>query len=76
MSSLLLPAFKAATEYVPANGEGLTAHPQCFSGFDECKTDELWPISAYRAFYKLTKLKFARYNKGREMPQWMKGEVA
>ena len=67
-SSLLLPAFKAAT--------GLTAHPQCFSGFDECKTDELWPISAYRAFYKVDKLKFARYNKGREMPHWLEQGAA
>jgi len=29
---------------------------------------------AYRAFYVVDKSKFARYNKGREMPQWMRGE--
>jgi len=54
---------------------GLTAHPQCFSGHDDCKTDEDWPIMAYRAFYKVDKSAFARYNKGRQMPQWMKGDV-
>ena len=75
-SSLLLPAFKSATEYVPANGEGLTAHPQCFSGFDQLKTNELWPITAYRRFYRVDKLKFARYNKGREMPHWLKQSAA
>jgi hypothetical protein len=57
--------------------EGLiTPHPQCFSGHDDLKTDERWPIMAYRAFYVVDKLRFARYNKGREMPFWMKGEVA
>ena len=50
---------------------GLTPHPQCFSGLDHLKTDELWPIEAYRAFYTVDKMKFARYNKGRSMPQWM-----
>ena len=52
----------------------VTPHPQCFSGHDDLKTDERWPIMAYRAFYVVDKSKFARYNKGREMPQWMKGE--
>ena len=51
---------------------GVTKHPQCFSGHDDCKTDEDWPIVAYRAFYKVDKMRFARYNKGREMPDWMK----
>jgi|TARA_Y100001937_G_scaffold124056_1_gene188077 hypothetical protein len=50
---------------------GLTKHPQCFSGHDDCKTDEFFPIVAYRAFYKVDKLRFARYNKGRPMPRWM-----
>tara|TARA_R100001463_G_scaffold20114_1_gene49107 strand:+ start:1209 stop:1712 length:504 start_codon:yes stop_codon:yes gene_type:complete len=54
----------------------LTPHPQCFSGLDHLKTDEFWPIEAYRAFYTVDKMKFARYNKGRSMPNWMKGEVA
>ena len=51
---------------------GLTAHPQCFSGHDDCKTDEDWPIVAYRAFYTIDKSRFARYNKGRDKPFWMK----
>jgi hypothetical protein len=51
---------------------GLTPHPQCFSGHDDCKTDEDWPIVAYRAFYVVDKSRFARYNKGRDKPFWMK----
>jgi len=55
---------------------GLTPHPQCFSGHDDLKTDEDWPIEAYRAFYKVDKAAFARWDKGgREMPHWM-GETA
>ena len=53
----------------------MTPHPQCFSGHDDCKTDEEYPIEAYRAFYRVDKLRFARYNKGRSMPQWMKGDI-
>ena len=49
----------------------LTKHPQCFSGLDHLKTDEFYPIKAYREFYKADKLKFARYTKGRSMPEWM-----
>ena len=52
----------------------LTPHPQCFSGHDDCKTDEVWPILAYRAFYTLDKSSFARYNKGRDKPEWMQGD--
>ena len=37
----------------------LTPHPQCFSGHDDLKTDEAWPIEAYRAFYIVDKMKFA-----------------
>lgn len=69
-SSLLIPALKRAASFLPIKG-GLTAHPQCFSGHDDCKTDEAWPILAYRAFYKVDKLSFARYNKGREFPYWL-----
>jgi len=50
---------------------GVTPHPQCFSGHDDLKTNEKWPGIAYRRFYKVDKSAFARYNKGREMPQWM-----
>ena len=64
-------ALNYAQQFIPEGG--LTPHPQCFSGHDDLKTDERWPIMAYRAFYVVDKSKFARYNKGREMPQWMKG---
>jgi len=73
-SSLLLPALKAAASFFPERG-GLTPHPQCFSGHDDCKTEEKWPIIAYRAFYKVDKLSFARYTKGRSMPVWLEGET-
>ena len=49
----------------------LTPHPQCFSGHDDCKTDEKYPIQAYRAFYKRDKMGFARWNKNRAMPEWL-----
>ena len=57
-------------KYIPQGG--LTPHPQCFSGHDDLKTDENWPIVAYRAFYVVDKSRFASYNKGRDMPYWMK----
>ena len=61
-----------ARHYIP---EGqVTPHPQCFSCHDECKTDEKWPVMAYRSFYVVAKTKIARYNKGRQKPSWMKGE--
>ena len=53
----------------------MTAHPQCFSGHDDLKTDEFFPIEAYRAFYRVDKLRFARY-KYTQKPQWLEGEVA
>ena len=52
-----------------------TRHPQCFSGHDELKTAEYFPVEAYRKFYIVDKSRFARYNKGRTKPDWMK-EVA
>lgn len=55
----------------------LTEHPQCFSGLDHLKTNEKWPIVAYRNFYKVDKASFAKWEYGgRSMPEWMKGEVA
>ena len=51
----------------------LTPHPQCFSGHDDLRTNEFWPVVAYRNFYVVDKMRFARYSKGRDMPQWMKG---
>ena len=68
-------SIRAGIRFIPnKTGDGavgLTPHPQCFSGHDELMTDERWPIQAYRAFYKVDKSKFARYNKGRSMPIWM-----
>jgi hypothetical protein len=40
---------------------------------DHLKTDEHWPIKSYRKFYIADKARFARYNKGRDIPGWMKG---
>ena len=57
------------SSYVPEGEQ--TPHPQCFSGLYHLKTDEFLPIKAYREFYKADKLKFARYSKGRSMPEWM-----
>jgi len=58
-----------ALKFIPDGWQ--TPHPQCFSGLDHLKTDEQFPIKAYREFYKADKLKFARYSKGRSMPEWM-----
>jgi len=62
-------AIKEGAKYIPEGWQ--TPHPQCFSGLDHLKTDEQFPIKAYREFYKADKLKFARYTKGRSMPEWM-----
>lgn len=62
-------SLREGMKYVPEGA--LTPHPQCFSGHDDLKTDEAWPVAAYRAFYIVDKSKFARYTKGREMPVWM-----
>ena len=62
-------AIKDGIKYIPEVWQ--TPLPQCFSGLDHLKTDEQFPIRAYREFYKADKLKFARYNKGRSMPEWM-----
>jgi hypothetical protein len=62
-------ALCAGWVYIPVGGR--TPHPQCFSGHDDLKTDENWPIKAYRAFYKRDKMDFARWNKNRAMPAWL-----
>jgi len=62
-------ALLKGTPHIP-EGE-LTPHPQCFSGHDDCKTDEDYPINAYRAFYMRDKMGFARWNKNRAMPEWI-----
>ena len=48
-----------------------TKHPQCFSGHDDCRTDEFYPIKAYRKFYAKTKMTMARYNKTDKIPDWL-----
>ena len=63
-----MPIYTGAV-HIP-EGE-LTPHPQCFSGHDDLKTDEDYPINAYRAFYKRDKMGFARWNKNRAMPEWL-----
>ena len=62
-------------KFVPDWKNFITPHPQCFSGHDDLKTDELYPIEAYRKFYIVDKSRFARY-KYTNKPQWMTGEVA
>jgi len=66
-------ALKYGSKFIPHGS--LTPHPQCFSGHDELKTDEGYPIEAYRKFYRVDKLRFARY-KYTNKPQWLEGEVA
>ena len=61
-------------KFVPDWKNFLTPHPQCFSGHDQLKTDEVFPILAYRRFYIVDKSRFARY-KYTEKPTWMKGET-
>lgn len=63
-------ALKEGIQFIPDGS--LTTHPQCFSGHDDLRTEEKWPIMAYRSFYIVDKMHFARYTKGREMPEWMK----
>jgi hypothetical protein len=48
-----------------------TKHPQCFSGHDDCRTNEFYPLVAYRKFYAKTKMKMARYNKTDKIPDWL-----
>ena len=57
-------------KFVPDWKNFITPHPQCFSGHDDLKTDESFPIEAYRKFYIVDKLRFARY-KYTEKPQWL-----
>ena len=66
---------KLGAKFVPDTTNFITPHPQCFSGHDDLKTDENFPIEAYRKFYIVDKSRFARY-KYTNKPQWMTGEVA
>ena len=63
-----LDALWYGTNYIPKGR--VTKHPQCFSGLDELKTDEFYPLKAYRQFYIVDKARFARYNNGRDKPSW------
>jgi len=64
------------TKLIPNTTNFITPHPQCFSGHDDLKTDEFFPIEAYRKFYIVDKSRFARYNYTNK-PQWLEeGEVA
>jgi len=47
----------------------MTQHPQCFGKYEILKTEEFYPINAYRMFYVHDKT-FARYNNGRDRPEW------
>ena len=62
-------ALHTGIQYIPWGVR--TPHPQCFSGHDDLKTDEDYPIKAYRAFYQRDKMDFARWNKNRAMPKWL-----
>jgi hypothetical protein len=65
-------AIVLGAEYIPDTTTSITLHPQCFSGMDELKTDEFYPVKAYRAFYIADKARFARY-RYTQQPTWMKG---
>ena len=60
------PLFNAI-KYLPSGRQ--TKHPQCFSGHDDLKTDEFFPIKAYRNFYIRDKSKIAKYRFS-ERPSW------
>ena len=60
------------TRFVPHGS--LTPHPQCFSGHDDLKTDEGYPIEAYRNFYRVDKLRFARYT-FTQKPKWLEEQL-
>ena len=64
-------AIKEGIKFIPEGWQ--TPHPQCFSGLDHLKDDAsiMYPINAYRKFYYVDKMRFARYNKGRYMPEWL-----
>jgi len=70
--SLLLPFFLDCAKYIP---DGIiTEHPQCFGeGNDHLKTDEQWPIEAYRNYYrwKYDTTEWCGKYKLREIPRWL-----
>jgi len=58
-----------AARFIPEGKN--TKHPQCFGDHDDCRTDEFYPMEAYRNFYVKTKMSMARYNKKRNKPEWI-----
>ena len=66
-------AIENGYQYLPKGGSK-TKMPQCFSGHDDLKTNEFYPINAYRQFYRVDKLRFVRY-KYTDKPTWLK-EIA
>ena len=70
--SLLLPRLKELAIHIP---EGhVEKHPQCFGkGNDHFKTNEKWPIEAYRNYYrwKYYTTEWCGKYKLREIPRWL-----
>jgi len=58
------------SEYTHRYGKYHGAGKHAFALFKGLKTDEDYPINAYRAFYKRDKVSFARWNKNRVKPDW------
>jgi len=75
--SLLLPLLKELAIRIP-DGH-ITSHPQCFGkGNDHLKTDEEWPIQAYRNYYrwKYETTEWCGVYKLRDIPRWLKEDAA
>lgn len=69
--SLLIPRFKFMAKYIPDGN--ITPHPQAFKDHPEFMTDERWPITAYRRYYKwkYDTTDWCKLNKLRETPHWL-----
>lgn len=78
----LIPLFEKLKVNIPDGN--ITPHPQCFGSVDEeCRTQEDWPIGAYRKYYKwkYDTTDWCKENKLNPTPDWLinnvyKGEVA
>ena len=62
-------AIEKGYQYLPKGGSK-TKMPQCFGEKKELKTNEFYPIRAYRAFYLADKVRFARYQHTPQ-PKWI-----
>jgi hypothetical protein len=72
--SLLIPKFMECEKYIPDVTNFRTSHPQCFGkDNDHFKTDENWPIQAYRKYYrwKYDTTDWAKLNKLNPTPKWL-----